>query len=118
MRRNKLLTVPASLALAGAAVAQDEAAEALGAGVGLVIGLVLAILIGALVGWLAGLIVRGGGAGFWTNLLVGIGGSLIASFLLPVLGLPIGNILGTLFAAVVGAVMLLLILRLLRRGAT
>ncbi len=64
------------------ALAQEETAEAIGAGVGLVIGLLIAIVIGAIVGWLAGLIVKGGGSGFWSNVLVGIGGSILANVLL------------------------------------
>ncbi|SNT41107.1 GlsB/YeaQ/YmgE family stress response membrane protein [Tropicimonas sediminicola] len=117
MKNRLAILLPAVLLHAGPALAQEEAAEAIGTGVGLVIGLLIAIVIGAIVGWLAGLIVKGGGSGFWTNVLVGIGGSILANVLLPLLGISFGSILGTFFAAVVGAVILLLLVRMVRRGA-
>ena len=62
MKNRLAILLPAVLLHAGPALAQDEAAEAIGTGVGLVIGLLIAIVIGAIVGWLAGLIVKGGGS--------------------------------------------------------
>ena len=35
------------------------------------------IVVGAVVGWLAGLIVKGSGYGFWGDVLIGIGGSIL-----------------------------------------
>jgi uncharacterized membrane protein YeaQ/YmgE (transglycosylase-associated protein family) len=86
-----------------------------GSEVGLVIGLLIAIVLGAIIGWLAGLIVKGGGSGFWVNALVGIAGSVLAQFLLPAIGVRIGGYFGPVLAALIGAVILLLILRLVRR---
>lgn len=102
--------------MATPALAQQDAANAIGAGVGLVIGLLIAIVIGAVVGWLASLIVKGSGSGFWSDVLIGIGGSLIASVLLPAIGLNLGSWVGSFFAALIGAVILLLIVKLVRRG--
>ncbi len=99
------------------AIAQEETAEVIGAGVGLVIGLLIAIVIGAIVGWLAGLIVKGGGSGFWSNVLVGIGGSILANVLLPIIGISFGSVVGSFLAALIGAVILLLLFRLIRRAA-
>lgn len=96
--------------------AQQETAEAVGAGIGLLLGLVIAIVIGAIVGWLAGLIVKGGGSGFWGNVLIGIGGSILASVVLPLFGISFGSAAGSLIAALVGAVILLLIVGAVRRG--
>ena len=101
---------------ASPALAQENAAEAVGAGIGLIIGLVIMIVVGAVVGWLASLIVKGGGSGFWTDVLIGIGGSILAGFLLPVLGLNFGSgIVGAFVPAIIGAVILLLIVRVVRR---
>jgi uncharacterized membrane protein YeaQ/YmgE (transglycosylase-associated protein family) len=49
--------------------------------------------------------------------LVGIGGALIARFLFPVLGVSFGTgIVGAIVPALIGAVILLLILKLIRRA--
>jgi uncharacterized membrane protein YeaQ/YmgE (transglycosylase-associated protein family) len=102
--------------LAGTPVlAQDAAAEAIGAGVGLLIGLAIMIVVGALVGWLAGLIVKGSGYGFWGDVLIGIGGSILAGFLFPLIGFEVGtSILASIIPAVIGAAILLLIIRTVR----
>ena len=107
----------AFLVLAGApALAQDAAAEAVGAGVGLLIGLTIMIVVGAVVGWLAGLIVKGSGYGFWGDVLIGIGGSILAGFLFPLIGYEVGtSILASIIPAVIGAAILLLIIRTIRR---
>ena len=105
----------AFLVLAGApALAQDAAAEAVGAGVGLLIGLTIMIVVGAVVGWLAGLIVKGSGYGFWGDVLIGIGGSILAGFIFPLIGFEVGtSILASIIPAVIGAAILLLIIRTL-----
>lgn len=106
-------------ALASPALAQDQAAEAVGAVVGGAIGLVIAIVVGAIVGWLASLIVKGSGSGFWGDVLFGIGGSWLAGWLLPALGISFGNsLIGALLAMLIGAVVLILIVRLIRKAAT
>jgi uncharacterized membrane protein YeaQ/YmgE (transglycosylase-associated protein family) len=89
-----------------------------GGGIGLLIALVIMIVVGAIVGWLASLIVGGSGYGFWGDVLIGIGGSILASFLFPLLGVETGtSILTAFIPAVIGAAILLLIIRLVRRGA-
>ena len=76
------------------------------------------LFVGAIAGWLAGQIVRGGGFGLIGDIVVGIVGAFIAGALFPRLGLNLGNnIVGSIFAAAVGACILLLVLRLVRRGA-
>ena len=87
--------------IAGPALAQEQAAEALGAAVGGVIGLVIVIVVGAVIGWLASMVVKGGGSGIVTNVLYGIGGSLLAGYLPPLLGIPLGAV-GGIIAAIVG----------------
>ena len=46
-------------------------------------GILAALVIGAIAGWLAGLIVRGAGFGLIGNIVIGIIGALVASWLLP-----------------------------------
>ena len=54
-------------------------------------GIIAALIIGAIAGWLAGLIVRGAGFGLIGNIVIGIIGALVASWLLPQLGVSLGG---------------------------
>jgi uncharacterized membrane protein YeaQ/YmgE (transglycosylase-associated protein family) len=79
--------------------------------------LLVILLIGAIAGWLAGQIVQGTGFGLIGDIAIGIVGALIASVLFPRLGLHLGaGILSEIIAATIGAVLLLLIVRVVRRG--
>jgi uncharacterized membrane protein YeaQ/YmgE (transglycosylase-associated protein family) len=88
-------------------------------------GLILALIIGGVIGWLASIVMRTDAQqGILLNIVVGIIGSLIGSFLLGGFFGADGNLLsgssldgGTLLAAFVGAVLLLAIINLFRRGA-
>jgi len=110
-----LLAMP-SIALP--AFAQDDSAQAVGAALGGVIGLLLLAIFGAIIGWLAGLIVKGHGAGLLGNIAAGIGGSILAGWVLPLLGISIGGATGSFVAALIGAVVLILIVRLIRKAAS
>ncbi len=80
--------------------------------------LLILLLIGAIAGWLAGVIVKGYGFGLLGNIVVGIIGAFIGSWLLGMLGLfPGGGIVGQINGATIGAVVLLLVIRLIRRAA-
>ena len=78
---------------------------------------ILAVLvIGAIAGWLAGLIVRGAGFGLIGNIVIGIIGALVASWLLPQLGVSLGvGWVRDVINATIGAVIILVILSLIRR---
>jgi uncharacterized membrane protein YeaQ/YmgE (transglycosylase-associated protein family) len=79
--------------------------------------LLIILLIGAIAGWLAGQIVQGTGFGLLGDIVIGIVGAFIASFLFPSLGLQLGaGIVSEIIAATIGAVLLLAIVRLVRRG--
>jgi uncharacterized membrane protein YeaQ/YmgE (transglycosylase-associated protein family) len=73
------------------------------------------IVVGLLAGWLAGLLMGGRGFGFLGNIVVGIIGGLLGGFIgsrlfgLDVTGFNVTSIL----VAVVGAVLFLLVLRLI-----
>ena len=53
-------------------------------------GIIIWLIVGAIAGWLAGMVVKGGGFGLIGDIIVGIVGGLIAGFLFPRLGIPIG----------------------------
>jgi uncharacterized membrane protein YeaQ/YmgE (transglycosylase-associated protein family) len=79
--------------------------------------LLIIVVVGLTAGWLAGQIVRGTGFGIAGDLLIGIAGAFIGSWLLPQLGIHLGT--GTISAiinATIGALLLLVIIRLVRGG--
>jgi uncharacterized membrane protein YeaQ/YmgE (transglycosylase-associated protein family) len=80
-------------------------------------GLIIALVIGAIAGWLAGLIVKGGGFGLLGDIVVGIIGSLVAGWLFPRLGVSLGGgWIGAILSSTLGAIIVLLVLRIIRRA--
>jgi uncharacterized membrane protein YeaQ/YmgE (transglycosylase-associated protein family) len=74
-------------------------------------------LVGAVAGWLAGVIVKGGGFGLLGDIVVGIVGAFIGGWLMPRLGVNLGvGLVSIIASATIGAVVLLLVLRLIRRA--
>lgn len=79
--------------------------------------LLIILLIGLAAGWLAGQVVQGTGFGLVGDIVIGIVGAFIASWLFPTLGLQLGGgIIGAIVAATIGADILLVIVRLIKRG--
>ena len=80
-------------------------------------GLIITLIIGAIAGWLAGLVVSGFGFGLVGNIIVGIIGAFIAGWLFPRLGFAIGGgILAAIINATIGAIILLLVVKVLKRA--
>jgi uncharacterized membrane protein YeaQ/YmgE (transglycosylase-associated protein family) len=83
-------------------------------------GLLSWIVVGLIAGWLAGLIMRGSGFGLIGNIIVGVVGGLlggwIASSLLHIGPGMSGINLGSILIAFLGAVVLILLMRLLGLG--
>ncbi len=73
------------------------------------------IIIGALAGYLAGLIWKGGGFGILINIVVGIAGSFIGRLVLGIIGFKPTHLIGSLVAAVIGALILLFIVSKLKK---
>ena len=79
--------------------------------------LIVFILIGAIAGWLAGQLVKGYGFGLIGNIVVGIVGAFIAGWLFPALGISLGSgIVAAIIHATIGAVILLVLLRLVQQA--
>lgn len=77
-------------------------------------GLLVVLVVGVVAGWLAGKVVRGGGFGLIGDLIVGVLGALIGDWLLPRLNIHLGvGMLALIVNATIGAVLLLIVLRLL-----
>jgi uncharacterized membrane protein YeaQ/YmgE (transglycosylase-associated protein family) len=80
-------------------------------------GILVILFVGLVAGWLAGKIVRGTGFGIIGDILVGIAGALVASYLFPMLGIHLGTgMLSKILYSAIGAILLLLIVRLVRTG--
>jgi uncharacterized membrane protein YeaQ/YmgE (transglycosylase-associated protein family) len=85
-----------------------------------VINILAWIIVGGIAGWLASLVVEGTGLGILGDIIAGIVGALIGGFIVSLL-LPgsfgfTGFNIGSLIIAFIGAVILLLILRLVGVG--
>jgi uncharacterized membrane protein YeaQ/YmgE (transglycosylase-associated protein family) len=79
--------------------------------------LLIFLLIGAIAGWLAGVIVKGFGFGLVGNIVVGIVGAFVAGLIFPAIGFGLGGgILASILHATIGAVILLVIIRVLKRA--
>lgn len=79
--------------------------------------LLVILIVGILAGWLAGKVVRGAGFGIIGDLLIGIVGAFIGSWLLPRIGIHLGTGAVSAFVnATIGAILLLLVVRLLGGG--
>jgi uncharacterized membrane protein YeaQ/YmgE (transglycosylase-associated protein family) len=79
--------------------------------------LLVILFVGLVAGWLAGQIVQGTGFGIVGDLLVGIAGAFIGSWLLPQLGIHLGTgIISAIINATIGAILLLVVVRLVRGG--
>ena len=79
--------------------------------------LLVILFVGIIAGWLAGRVMEGGGFGLIGDLLVGLVGAFIGNWLLPRLGIHLGvGIVAAILNAFSGAVVLLLVLRLLSGG--
>ena len=79
--------------------------------------LLIILGVGLIAGWLAGQIVQGTGFGIVGDLIIGIVGAFIGSWLLPQLGIHLGSgIIAAIINATIGALILLLIIRLVGGG--
>ncbi len=75
------------------------------------------ILIGLCAGWLAGQIMKDGGAGWLSYLIIGVIGAVLGGFLIGMAGFTTTGLLGELISATFGAVVLIFLLRKFgRRG--
>lgn len=80
-------------------------------------GIIAWILAGLIAGWLTGKIMKGSGYGFFVDIALGIAGAVVGGFLARhVLGLEAGGsfVLTTLIA-LVGAIIVVALIRLIKR---
>lgn len=77
------------------------------------------LIVGLVAGLLASLVMGGTGLGLVGDIVIGILGAFVGGWLFRTLGVaaPFGGLGGTIFVAFIGAVVLLFIIRLVRRGS-
>ena len=75
------------------------------------------IIVGLIAGVLASLVMGGTGYGLIGDIIIGIVGAFVGGWIFRQMGwsTPFGGLAGTIFVAFIGAIVLLLILRLIRR---
>lgn len=73
------------------------------------------IIIGIIAGYAAGKIMRGGGFGCLVNLILGIIGGVLGSWIFSLLGIRASGMIGSLVTATVGAIALLWVSSLFSR---
>jgi uncharacterized membrane protein YeaQ/YmgE (transglycosylase-associated protein family) len=72
------------------------------------------LIVGLIAGWLTGKIMRGSGYGVLMDIIVGIVGAFIGGYIMRALGFAgSGGTIYTIFVAVIGAVALTFVLRLI-----
>ena len=73
------------------------------------------LFIGGVIGWLAGIIVRGRGFGIIGDIVIGVVGAMLGGWMAGVIGLSTGSSVGAFLMALVGAVVLVGLTRLVVR---
>lgn len=74
------------------------------------------LLIGLIAGWLTGIIMKSGGYGLFGDLVLGVIGAFVGSWLFGIIGIGSGGFIGSVICATVGAVLLVFLLRLIKRA--
>jgi uncharacterized membrane protein YeaQ/YmgE (transglycosylase-associated protein family) len=81
-------------------------------------GLISWIVLGLIAGWIAGHLSRGRGFGCIVDVILGLIGAVIGGWIFTRLGITAAGFLGSLAAATVGAILLVLIARLFSGGGS
>jgi uncharacterized membrane protein YeaQ/YmgE (transglycosylase-associated protein family) len=77
--------------------------------------IIVILFVGLIAGWLAGKVVRGAGFGIIGDVIIGIAGAFVSSYLFPRLGFHLGTgLVSEIIYSAIGAIVLLLIVRLVR----
>jgi uncharacterized membrane protein YeaQ/YmgE (transglycosylase-associated protein family) len=80
-------------------------------------GLIYIIVVGLIAGWATGKIMKGAGYGVLVDILLGIAGAIFGSWVLRLLGIyTSGGLIPSILVAIVGAVLLVVIVRALKRA--
>ncbi len=73
------------------------------------------LILGGVAGWLAGLVMKGKSMGLFVNMVVGCIGALIGGFVFRFLGIYTSSLVGALFTAFIGAIILIYLANLIKK---
>ena len=74
------------------------------------------LVVGLIAGWGAGKIMKGGGYGTVMDIILGIIGAVVGGWVMSVVGIHAGGFIGTILVAILGAVILIWITRMLKKA--
>jgi uncharacterized membrane protein YeaQ/YmgE (transglycosylase-associated protein family) len=78
-------------------------------------GIIWWIVVGLIAGWAAGRIMKGGGYGMIADILLGIVGGVVGGKVVGFLGFGAGGMVWSILIAILGAVILIWITRLIKK---
>lgn len=78
-------------------------------------GIIWSLIIGGIAGWLAGQFMKGSGYGIGINILLGLVGGFVGDLVFGLVGLDATNIIGRIICATVGAVLVIVLARAIRK---
>lgn len=79
-------------------------------------GLIIFLAIGAVAGWLAGILMKGGGFGLISNIVIGVIGAVLGGYVFDFLGISAGGLIGAIITATVGAALLLAVVGIIKKA--
>ena len=82
----------------------------------MITGLIWWIVVGLIAGWAAGKIMKGGGYGAVMDIILGIVGAVVGGWLVGILGIHAGGFVGTILVAILGAVFLIWLTRVIKKA--
>jgi uncharacterized membrane protein YeaQ/YmgE (transglycosylase-associated protein family) len=74
------------------------------------------VIVGLIAGWAAGKIMKGGGYGTVMDIVLGIVGAVVGGRLLGLFGVYAGGLIGTIIVAIIGAVFLIWLSRMIKKA--
>ena len=81
----------------------------------MILGPIVWVIIGLIAGWAAGKIMKGSGYGVIMDIILGIVGAVVGGWLMGLLGIYSGSLIGSTIIAIIGAMFLIWLSRLLKR---
>jgi len=79
-------------------------------------GIIWWVVVGLIAGWAAGRIMKGGGYGVVADILLGIVGGIVGGWIVGLLGGSSGGFISSILVAILGAVFLIWITRLVKKA--
>jgi uncharacterized membrane protein YeaQ/YmgE (transglycosylase-associated protein family) len=82
----------------------------------MILGPIIWVLCGLIAGWAAGKIMKGRGYGVLMDIVLGIVGAVVGGWLMGLLGIYAGSLIGSVTIAIIGAMFLIWLSRVLKKA--